>query len=246
MRQQAAFQSTFPHGERPLSTPRLYTEYEFQSTFPHGERRSLYVYRAVWSCFNPRSRTGNDTCICLSCITISWFQSTFPHGERRLTALRGEFPVGVSIHVPARGTTNQYIYSPKSVSRFQSTFPHGERRYFFDCICLIQRVSIHVPARGTTDVRSAFHIMNYMFQSTFPHGERQQSSTNFLCAFCSYLCNYTNKFRSTQPPARFSSHFTSKSRCESPWNSMFTPDSHHSVIALLFIRNHQNIHCTTS
>ena len=128
----------------------------------------------------------------------------------------------VSIHVPARGTTCRRRRQRQG-----------------------KAVSIHVPARGTT--RSLLLSPRKCgFQSTFPHGERLQSSTNFLCAFCSYLCNYTNKFRSTQPPARFSSHFTSKSRCESPWNSMFTPDSHHSVIALLFIRNHQNIHCTTS
>ena len=164
--------------------------------------------------FNPRSRTGND-----------------PASEflQRL--------LFVSIHVPARGTT--------------VTEEEADRRV---------AVSIHVPARGTTftttfyssktrsfnprsrtgnDIFSGrFSLTAWKFQSTFPHGERLQSSTNFLCAFCSYLCNYTNKFRSTQPLARFSSHFTSKSRCESPWNSMFTPDSHRSVIALPSIRNH--------
>ena len=144
----------------------------------------------------------------------------------------------VSIHVPARGTTRCAFgpvfrassFNPRSrtgndptsrmnslrIHRFQSTFPHGERPSTCDfCRTIITR-----------------------FQSTFPHGERQQSSTNFLCAFCSYLCNYTNKFRSTQPLARSSSHFTSKLQCESPWNSMFTPDSHHSVVALPFIKNH--------
>ena len=152
--------------------------------------------------------------------------------------------VFVSIHVPARGTTSavSQCFCGDSVSIH---VPARGTTMLLPSTAVHLIVSIHVPARGTTN---HLHTPDSpkQFQSTFPHGERQQSSTNFLCAFCSYLCNYTNKFRSTQPPARFSSHFTSKSRCESPWNSMFTPDSHHSVIALLFIRNHQNIHCTTS
>ena len=166
-------------------------------------------------------------------------------GTTSRTPARNNVHPLVSIHVPARGTTAFRDGLPEPISTFQSTFPHGERPTPVSSSIYRYTVSIHVPARGTTNWMTS-GCKKYLFQSTFPHGERQQSSTNFLCAFCSYLCNYTNKFRSTQPPARFSSHFTSKSRCESPWNSMFTPDSHHSVIALLFIRNHQNIHCTTS
>ena len=200
-------------------------------------------------------------------MSMQRFQSTFPHGERPQSETEVPKCKQVSIHVPARGTTQNRYPLMIFYHRFQSTFPHGERQCHRQESKDLRQVSIHVPARGTTspwhpvslETRVSIHVPARgttsfspadvgfaAFQSTFPHGERLQSSTNFLCAFCSYLCNYTNKFRSTQPPARFSSHFTSKSRCESPWNSMFTPDSHHSVIALLFIRNHQNIHCTTS
>ena len=190
-------------------------------------------------CFNPRSRTGNDVdaediynefnpvSIHVPArgttvfeggqgLLLDQFQSTFPHGERRQDVSMGVMSHLVSIHVPARGTTTL-------------------------CICgafFLYAVSIHVPARGTTSICMSRSGSGKKFQSTFPHGERQQSSTNFLCAFCSYLRNYTNKFRSTQPPTRSSSHFTSKLQCESPWNSMFTPDSHHSVVALPFIKNH--------
>ena len=56
------------------------------------------------------------------------FQSTFPHGERRLEGnIRNGERYLVSIHVPARGTTE----SIKHVNEYGN-------------------VSIHVPARGTT------------------------------------------------------------------------------------------------
>ena len=55
--------------------------------------------------FNPRSRTGND-----------------------YNRSRDERRYGVSIHVPARGTTVQSLAFFCYNKRFQSTFPHGERR----------------------------------------------------------------------------------------------------------------------
>ena len=77
------FQSTFPHGERQPAASRESIRDLFQSTFPHGERPesdpvgegSVQVSIHVpargttpqrWrtqcriTCFNPRSRTGND------------------------------------------------------------------------------------------------------------------------------------------------------------------------------------------
>ena len=78
------FQSTFPHGERPGATAGATGRRKFQSTFPHGERpdaiveglRPIVVSIHVPArgttrkdqeegreegCFNPRSRTGNDS-----------------------------------------------------------------------------------------------------------------------------------------------------------------------------------------
>ena len=122
-------------------------------------------------CFNPRSRTGNDGPSGFSILVYGSFQSTFPHGERRSRLVRHSAFVGVSIHVPARGTTislhhlDDHIVSFNPRSRtgndvhgkewgslshtFQSTFPHGERRGI---------VTSSVAISG--------------FQSTFPHGER--------------------------------------------------------------------------
>ena len=77
----------------------------FQSTFPHGERLFLVLY-----------------------VDISVFQSTFPHGERLYTEYKTIVYMGVSIHVPARGTTNQIVCVFAFFVVFQSTFPHGERR----------------------------------------------------------------------------------------------------------------------
>ena len=77
------FQSTFPHGERPIRIEKIDETTGFQSTFPHGERRrveegsghngtvSIHVpargttkksYKGDYDKlrFNPRSRTGND------------------------------------------------------------------------------------------------------------------------------------------------------------------------------------------
>ena len=100
------FQSTFPHGERPVvncsnavpmsvsihvpargttlpSSRRDTGSGRFQSTFPHGERRRSAHFRN----------------------RVLRFQSTFPHGER----------------LP-RGIPSPWRHG------FQSTFPHGERR----------------------------------------------------------------------------------------------------------------------
>ena len=77
------FQSTHPHGVRPLSVIHALAGPMFQSTHPHGVR--LYgksEKKPVKSCFNPRTHTGCDG-------VISIFQS----------------PIFVSIHAPTRGAT---------------------------------------------------------------------------------------------------------------------------------------------
>ena len=89
------------------------------------------------------------------------FQSTFPHGERRSVRILETAPCTISIHVPARGTTQQR---------------GGQNMTTF--------ISIHVPARGTTILINDTHEI-ILFQSTFPHGERlpfrqdQISQTDF-------------------------------------------------------------------
>ena len=78
----------------------------FQSTFPQGERLGRVLREEG----------------------IRMFQSTFPQGERRLRSSRTSQKRGVSIHVPARGTTTGEFYKTGANAGFQSTFPQGERR----------------------------------------------------------------------------------------------------------------------
>ncbi len=99
------FQSTYPHGVRPATNSLVYNALPFQSTYPHGVRPGL---------------SG-------SVATNTLFQSTYPHGVRHQSGCGRDRAPGISIHVPARGTTLNPL-AP----------------YFF----LI--ISIHVPARGTT------------------------------------------------------------------------------------------------
>ena len=77
------------------------------------------------------------------------FQSTFPQGERRREIGYHAQPLYVSIHVPARGTTDERlkVYDAIMVSIHvpaRGTTPSA----FYDIIDI--KVSIHVPARGTT------------------------------------------------------------------------------------------------
>ena len=147
------FQSTFPQGERRSTCWTVISVSSlFQSTFPQGERPTSRVSCAFLSRFNPRSRKGNDDNADIS---------------RRDRV--------VSIHVPARGTTESSAWKTKLSecfnprSRKGNDHPGNDAGHVYD-------VSIHVPARGTT-VWRCFLCMYRMFQSTFPQGERPLGDT---------------------------------------------------------------------
>ena len=99
------FQSTFPQGERLSVCFCLFIQLAFQSTFPQGERQ-----------YTVEDGTAKGT----------KFQSTFPQGERQIYSRRRRFQGSVSIHVPARGTTEVAVGLSYALA-FQSTFPQGER-----------------------------------------------------------------------------------------------------------------------
>ncbi|CAO3428351.1 hypothetical protein [Azospirillum doebereinerae] len=146
----AEFQSTPPHGERPLKQAWELAKAPFQSTPPHGERHAA---------------------TCSACGSTK-FQSTPPHGERPppINILNQSRRVSihapargatvrrsrhghrqcVSIHAPARGATSAPAATTCPRRMFQSTPPHGER---------LPRP--HPAACGRE------------FQSTPPHGERR-------------------------------------------------------------------------
>ena len=189
-------------------------DYLFQSTFPHGERPQLSYRIFALRSFNPRSRTGND-CILLEQIlnsdvsihvpargttlditdntSSSGFQSTFPHGERpslgtillqhckfQSTFPHGERPMMLCIlsiltrfNPRSRTGNDDYIFRECIIcDRFQSTFPHGERRYAWvetaqSNICFNPRSRTGNDLHGM-ETANTFSL----FQSTFPHGER--------------------------------------------------------------------------
>ena len=120
--------------------------------------------------FNPRSRVGNDWCYTefgqISGISIhvpAWGTTVLGCSNYSFTT--------ISIHVPAWGTT-----SPKSISlsikgisihvpAWGTTETDQEYPYYWN-------ISIHVPAWGTT-LTVRMNILTHIFQSTFPRGERR-------------------------------------------------------------------------
>ncbi len=143
------FQSTPPHGGRPISGFPISQPKQFQSTPPHGGRLYLGVTSMSGVGFNPRPRMGGDTLRLNDCDRWDRFQSTPPHGGRPVPpSISGSF-ISVSIHAPAWGATIS-----------------GQPN--FGAI----PVSIHAPAWGAT----IFDFINAtvkMFQSTPPHGGRR-------------------------------------------------------------------------
>ena len=166
------FQFTFPRRERPITfnagtytpgfNPRSREGNDkaeqasqdvtsmFQSTFPRRERLYQKSFADSWRCFNPRSREGNDQIRTMCRDHCRLFQSTFPRRERQYQRIKSSSGTGVSIHVPAKGTTkwrlkhwkSRYRFNPRSregndlipsdgvdrLNLFQSTFPRRERR----------------------------------------------------------------------------------------------------------------------
>ena len=122
----------------------------FQSTSPRGERHTARVIKD----------------------TLFLFQSTSPRGERQKIGGINRENHGISIHVPARGTTLP-PYHARPCYQFQSTSPRGERPSWLASGAVPGTISIHVPARGTTRFKSSKPDSRIIFQSTSPRGERR-------------------------------------------------------------------------
>ena len=127
----------------------------FQSTFPRGERPCTpLIPRIKISCFNPRSREGNDTPADYAAQYEYQFQSTFPRGERRALYCCTWRAGKVSIHVPARGTTTLNMLLTAEIDSVSIHVPaRGTTWQLQPRAPYALAVSIHVPARGTTDQR---------------------------------------------------------------------------------------------
>ena len=165
------FQSTFPRGEQQGTVMSLEHRVYFnpRSRVGNDEKRvygivkpniiSIHIpawgttRKTFWcstkSYFNPRSRVGNDSLFRTSSASSTYFNPRSRVGNDGSSG----FDVtrnGISIHVPAWGTTNIHIGCNRSYT-----------------------ISIHVPAWGTTAWYSDSNICSG-FQSTFPRGERQK------------------------------------------------------------------------
>ena len=122
------FQSTLPHGERPVAVGSSLTGSRFQSTLPHGERHP-HPHR-IGSCraFQSTLPHGERLPRAASTMPALRFQSTLPHGERpanlKLRRAKGD----VSIHAPARGATRMGGSPIQSAGGFNPRSRNGERR----------------------------------------------------------------------------------------------------------------------
>ena len=144
------FQSTHPYGVRPAlrqckqclssvsihapvrgATPAKHNSglyFLFQSTHPYGVRRYVrFSGQPGDYSFNPRTRTGCDSCNKHDLPNIHTFQSTHPYGVRQVLC--------------------QVFTGTKM---FQSTHPYGVRPGWASMYATSGAVSIHAPVRGAT------------------------------------------------------------------------------------------------
>ena len=141
---------------------------------PHSrvgnDARLSHGVQSISSDFNPRSRVGNDAD--LSVLRLADAISIHvPAWGTTGQYVKISCDIAISIHVPAWGTTiNRRTLFDEMI--FQSTFPRGERQRSRRKIFLHVDISIHVPAWGTTTLRSPLPRL-IRFQSTFPRGERR-------------------------------------------------------------------------
>ena len=228
------FQSTFPHGERHFPFVRYAASSAFQSTFPHGERHyrmydaikeqyvSIHVpargttfrnivFHALEFCFNPRSRTGNDSILPVLLVLQHCFNPRSRTGNDRR---RRAWQRLKECFNPRSRTGNDrflsecdhtgYRFNPRSRTgndmhrrnlkknwqSFQSTFPHGERRIIADIGSAFLDVSIHVPARGTTTLPTGLPA----YSECFNPRSRTGNDLHFLTLFSQH-----GLFQSTFP-----------------------------------------------
>ena len=167
------FQSTLPHGERPLAAPPrrvLCANFNPRSrtgsdslAVPVAADASGFNPRSrtgsdnggSWIgsfqlCFNPRSRTGSDQFPSICSSAIIPFQSTLPHGERRASAPDFRSPNPVSIHAPARGATEAIAFGLPPEPCFNPRSRTGSDAAAAATSRRHSAVSIHAPARGAT------------------------------------------------------------------------------------------------
>ena len=151
--------------------------------------------------FNPRSRVGNDYFCTIVKIHYSTFQSTFPRGERPDTGIRSAKSrnfnprsrvgnddqhsdrqagyVGISIHVPAWGTTVNGLID-KIATAISIHVPAWGTTILGSDLIEDEQISIHVPAWGTTedDVPDTTPVADFNPRSRVGN---DKAATNMFC-----------------------------------------------------------------
>ena len=168
------FQSTHPHGVRPVLTS-LHEAGGFVSI--HAPTRGATSVRRtlgrVYMLVSIHAPTRGATPIAGEIPSVLLeFQSTHPHGvrpdcrdreqqgrcvsihapTRGATSIRpiSHYVILVSIHAPTRGATFKTGKTWPYLLQFQSTHPHGVRPAFLCAEWVSCAVSIHAPTRGAT------------------------------------------------------------------------------------------------
>ena len=158
--------------------------------------------------FNPRSRVGNDWVL----------------GQAKL-------PTGISIHVPAWGTTALPLLMGV-MTDISIHVPAWGTTHLWTEATAGKYISIHVPAWGTTKALSE-HYKNAKISIHVPAWGTTANLANFVSMF---LCKYNNLSFSSSPSSfsfiiftLFLFAFFQFLWCESPGKFMYTSYSHYKI-----------------
>ena len=149
-----AFQSTPPHGGRPIVPEELY-RLRFVSIHAPARGATEAIPQAILAmyCFNPRPRTGGDQLDTPGSHRQCGFNPR-PRTGGDIEGSRVAVEDLVSIHAPARGATSP-VWLPGAS---QSVSIHAPARGATSSTleyCESSMVSIHAPARGATPIALA-------------------------------------------------------------------------------------------
>ena len=150
------FQSTHPHGVRPLSM-HIYKYNDRVSIHAptRGATQCRLQHQRIWL-VSIHAPTRGATSSALRNISVSAFQSTHPHGVRLTkTEVLRQYRTFQSTH--PHGVRRDVIRCIVDDSEFQSTHPHGVRHVTLGQKASLLWVSIHAPTRGATVCKVTYY-----------------------------------------------------------------------------------------
>ena len=150
----------------------------FQSTHPHGVRPIPEEKIYSMTSFNPRTHTGCDALFLFFSLPPSYVSIHAPtRGATPIVYFQGDANIGFN----PRTHTGCDMYRPQ-LNRFP--YSRFNPRTHTGCDLLRPRratglrlVSIHAPTRGATAALHQSELAAHMFQSTHPHGVRRFKPT---------------------------------------------------------------------